>query len=123
LRVLSPFDPALRDRKRAERLFGFSYRIEVFVPEARRTYGYYVFPILEGDRVVARVDMKAFRDRDVLKVKALWPEAGVRWGKGRHAAFEAELARLVRLAGVAHYAFSDGWLRDGAGKVAGANPA
>jgi uncharacterized protein YcaQ len=123
LRVLSPFDPALRDRKRAERLFGFSYRIEVFVPEARRTYGYYVFPILEGDRIVARVDMKAFRDRDVLEVRALWPEAGVRWGKGRHAAFEAELARLIRLAGVSRYAFNDGWLRIGAGKVAGANPA
>lgn len=111
LRVLSPFDPALRDRNRAERLFGFSYRIEVFVPEARRTYGYYVFPIFEGCRAVGRVDMKAFRDRNVLEVRALWPEPGVRWGKGRQAAFEAELARLTRLAGVAAYAFSDDWLR------------
>ena len=46
LRIVSPFEPALRDRKRAERLFGFSYRIEIFVPEPKRTYGYYVFPIL-----------------------------------------------------------------------------
>lgn len=120
LRVLSPFDPALRDRKRAERLFGFSYRIEIFVPEARRVYGYYVFPILEGARVVARVDMKAFRDQDVLTVCALWPEAGVRWGKGRQAAFEAELARLTRLAGVSDYGFEDGWLRSGTGNRAGA---
>ncbi|MEP2628254.1 MAG: crosslink repair DNA glycosylase YcaQ family protein [Rhizobiaceae bacterium] len=112
LRVLSPFDPALRDRKRAERLFGFNYRIEVFVPEAKRTYGYYVFPILEGDRLVGRVDMKAWRDRDVLQVRALWPEAKVRWGKGRIAALEAELARLTRLAGVGTYGFDDGWLRD-----------
>ncbi|MGZ2256012.1 winged helix-turn-helix domain-containing protein [Roseobacter sp. A03A-229] len=111
LRVLSPFDPALRDRKRAERLFGFDYRIEIFVPEAKRKYGYYVFPILEGDRLVGRVDMKAFRDRDVLQVRALWPEPRVRWGKGRVAAFEAELARLTRLAGVGHVAFDDGWLR------------
>lgn len=112
LRVLSPFDPALRDRKRAERLFGFDYRIEIFVPEPKRKYGYYVFPLLEGDRIVGRVDMKAFRDRDVLCVRALWPEAGVRWGKGRIAAFESELARLTRLAGVSRVDFEDGWLRD-----------
>jgi len=48
VRILSPFDPALRDRKRAEWLFGFRYRIEIFVPEAKRQYGYYVFPVLEG---------------------------------------------------------------------------
>ncbi|MEX0370277.1 MAG: winged helix-turn-helix domain-containing protein [Tateyamaria sp.] len=111
LRVLSPFDPALRDRKRAERLFGFSYRIEIFVPESKRTYGYYVFPLLEGDRVVGRVDMKAHRADDVLRVRALWPEAKVRWGKGRQTAFEAELDRLKRLANVSHVAFDDGWLR------------
>jgi len=111
LRVLSPFDPALRDRKRAARLFDFDYRIEIFVPEAKRTYGYYVFPILEKDRVVARVDMKAFRDRDTLIVKALWPEKNVRWGKARQAAFEGELVRLLRLAGVSQLSFEDGWLR------------
>ena len=111
LRVLSPFDPALRDRKRAARLFGFDYRIEIFVPEAKRKYGYYVFPILEKDRIVARVDMKAFRDKDTLTVKALWPEKNVQWGKARHAAFEAELGRLLRLAGVSQLAFDDGWLR------------
>ncbi|ABG29962.1 winged helix-turn-helix domain-containing protein [Roseobacter denitrificans] len=111
LRVLSPFDPALRDRKRAERLFGFTYRIEVFVPEAKRTYGYYVFPILQGDKIIARVDMKAFRNEDVLRVKALWPEPGLRWGKGRQSAFEGELTRLTRLAGVSKVGFEDGWLR------------
>lgn len=111
LRVLSPFDPALRDRKRAQRLFGFDYRIEIFVPEAKRKYGYYVFPILQGDHLVGRVDMKAFRDQDVLRVRALWPEPRVRWGKGRLAAFEAELSRLTRLAGVSQIQFEDGWLR------------
>ena len=111
LRVLSPFDPALRDRKRAERLFGFRYRIEMFVPASKRVYGYYVFPILQGDSIVARVDMKAHRDRDTLVVRALWPEPGSRWGKGKQAAFEAELARIIRLAGVSQIAFEDGWLR------------
>ena len=115
LRVLSPFDPALRDRKRAERLFGFHYRIEVFVPEAKRRYGYYVFPLLEGDRLVGRIDMKADRKAGVLNVTALWPEPGGRFGAGRSARLEAELARVARLAGVARVDFADGWRRDSQG--------
>ena len=111
LRVLSPFDPALRDRKRAKFLFGFDYRIEVFVPEARRIFGYYVFPLLQGERIVGRVDMKAFRAEDTLRIRALWPEQNVQWGKGRQLAFEAELDRIKRLAGVSRVAFEDGWLR------------
>lgn len=111
VRILSPFDPALRDRKRAERLFGFEYRIEVFVPEAKRRYGYYVFPILEGERLIGRVDMKAHRDQDVLRVRALWPETKIRWAKGRHAAFEAELERVKKVAGVSTVSFEPEWLR------------
>jgi uncharacterized protein YcaQ len=111
LRVLSPFDPVLRDRKRAARLFGFEYTVEMFVPEPKRKYGYYVFPLLERDRLVARVDMKAFRDRDALHVKALWPEKGVSWTPARAKAFEAELHRLTDLAGVSKVSFEDDWLR------------
>ena len=111
LRVLSPFDPALR--KRATRLFGLHYTVEMFVPEAKRKYGYYVFPLLERDRLVARVDMKAFRDKDCLHVKALWPEKGVKWTHARANAFEAELHRLIDLAGVSKVTFEDGWLRLG----------
>ncbi|MCA3443561.1 MAG: YcaQ family DNA glycosylase [Rhodobacter sp.] len=111
LRVLSPFDPALRDRARAERLFGFHYRIEVFVPEAQRRYGYYVFPLLEGARLVGRIDMKAQRDAGVLQVRALWPEPGVRFGAGRMARLEAELDRMARFAGCDRVGFDDGWLR------------
>jgi uncharacterized protein YcaQ len=112
LRILSPFDPALRDRKRAERLFGFHYRIEVFVPEPQRRYGYYVFPVMEGARLVGRIDAKAFRDEDCLRVRAFWPEAGVRMGTGRLARLESELARLARFAGVSRLDFTAGWLRD-----------
>ena len=111
LRVLSPFDPALRDRARAERLFGFHYRIEVFVPEAQRRYGYYVFPLLEGAGLVGRIDMKARRDAGVLQVRALWPETGVRFGAGRLARLEAELDRMARFAGCDRVGFDDGWLR------------
>ena len=111
LRILSPFDPALRDRKRAERLLGFSYRIEIFVPEHKRRYGYYVFPILEGDRLVGRVDMKAERAQDRLHVRALWPERGIRFGKDRRLRLEAALVRSSRLAGVSDVTFERDWLR------------
>lgn len=112
LRVLSPFDPALRDRKRAKALFGFDYTIEVFVPQAKRQYGYYVFPVMEGERLVGRVDMKAHRDRDVLHVRAVWPEPNIRWGKARVKALEGEAERLIRLAGVSKITWEDGWLRN-----------
>ena len=112
LRILSPFDPALRDRKRAEFLFGFFYRIEVFVPEPKRTYGYYVFPVLEGERLVGRIDVKAFRDAGALRVKAFWPEAGVRLTKGRLAKLATELDRLAVFSGCERVEFLDGWERE-----------
>ncbi|MBH1973718.1 MAG: YcaQ family DNA glycosylase [Rhodobacteraceae bacterium] len=115
LRILSPFDPALRDRDRAEFLFGFFYRIEVFVPEAKRQYGYYVFPVLEGDRIIGRIDVKAFRDAGALRVKAFWPEAGVKLGAGRQAKLEAELARLAAFADCDRVEFLEGWKREGLG--------
>ncbi|MFN3991308.1 MAG: winged helix-turn-helix domain-containing protein [Tabrizicola flagellatus] len=112
LRILSPFDPALRDRDRAEFLFGFHYRIEVFVPEPKRVYGYYVFPVLEGDRLVGRIDVKAFRDVGSLRVKAFWPEVGVKLTKGRRAKLEGELDRLAVFAGCDRVEFADGWERE-----------
>ena len=111
IRVLSPFDPALRDRARCERLFGFHYRIEVFTPAAKRKYGYYVFPLLEGDRLIGRIDMKAHRDKGVLHVTALWPERGVRWGRGRGERLEAELERVRRFAGLERVTYTDEWLQ------------
>lgn len=112
LRILSPFDPALRDRARAEFLFGFFYRIEVFVPEPKRVWGYYVFPVLEGERLVGRIDVKAFREAGALRVKAFWPEAGVRLTKARRAKLEAELDRLAAFAGCERVEFLDGWERE-----------
>ena len=111
LRVLSPFDPALRDRKRAERLFGFHYRIEIFVPEAKRRYGYYVFPVMEGDRLIGRIDMK--REGTVLAVRAFWPEDGVRMGAGRVSALLTELARAAAFGGCDEVRYADGWIQDG----------
>ena len=109
VRILSPFDPALRDRARAERLFGFHYRIEIFVPAAKRRYGYYVFPVMQGDRLIGRIDAK--RDGGALRVAAFWPEQGVAMGKGRLAALTAELERVARFTGLSDMQFDPGWLR------------
>ncbi|MBU2359028.1 MAG: winged helix DNA-binding domain-containing protein [Alphaproteobacteria bacterium] len=111
VRILSPFDPALRDRKRAEWLFGFHYRIEIFVPAPRRRYGYYVFPVWEGTRAIGRIDMA--RQGAVLAVRAFWPEAGVAMGQGRLARLQAELARAARFGGCETVDYAEGWLRNG----------
>ena len=109
IRVLSPFDPMIRDRNRTERLFGFFYRIEIFVPEPKREYGYYVFPLLEGDRLIGRIDMKADRKKGTLDVKRLWLEPRVKASAGRIEKLEAELERLARFAGVEQVVYLDGW--------------
>lgn len=109
IRVLSPFDPLLRDRARTERLFGFFYRIEVFVPEARRQYGYYVFPLLEGDRLIGRIDMKAERGEGALAVRRLWLEPGVRASAGRMERLDAELSRVARFCGAERVTYGEGW--------------
>lgn len=111
IRILSPFDPALRDRERTERLFGFRFRIEIFVPEAKRRYGYYVFPVMERDRMIGRIDAKAFRAEGRLAVRAFWPEPGVTMGTDRQARLRAELRRLSRFAGCGEVTFASDWLR------------
>ena len=100
----------VRDRRRTEQLFDFFYRIEIYVPKEKRQYGYYVFPILEGDRFVARIDM-ARGASGALEVAGVWPEARVRFGAARTRALEAELTRLARFAGCDGVTFLDGWLR------------
>ncbi|PVH29834.1 winged helix-turn-helix domain-containing protein [Pararhodobacter oceanensis] len=100
LRILNPFDPVIRDRNRLSRLFGFDYRVEMFKPAAQRIWGYYVFPILEGQRFVGRIEVKADRRASELQVLAFWPEPGIDWPASRHEKLAAELERMRRFTGV-----------------------
>lgn len=100
LRIINPFDPLIRDRSRFARLFGFDYRIEIFVPAAKRKWGYYVYPLLEGDRFVGRIEIKADRSQKQMKVINFWQEAKANWTPKRLQKLDAEIERFARLIGI-----------------------
>lgn len=107
MRLLSPFDPVLRDRQRAMRLFGFDYRFEAFVPAAKRKYGYYTLPMLEGDRFVGRADAKFHRDRSTLALRVFW-EAGIKSTRARRAMLDDAASRLALQIGAERSELSGG---------------
>jgi uncharacterized protein YcaQ len=91
---LSPFDRLIHDRDRAEALFGFRYRLEMYVPKAKREYGYYVLPILRGDRLIGRIEPVFDRKTAVLRVNSVYWEPGV-----KPVSLERPLRALARFVG------------------------
>jgi uncharacterized protein YcaQ len=91
---LSPFDRLVHDRNRAEALWGFYYRLEMYVPKAKREYGYYVLPILRGDRVIGRIEPVHDRKAGELHVLGTWWEDGV-----KPVSLQAPLRNLARFLG------------------------
>jgi uncharacterized protein YcaQ len=91
---LSPFDGLIKDRKRTETLFDFFYRLEMFVPKSKREYGYYVLPILRGDRLVGRIEPVFDRKAAVLRVAGIWWQPGA-----KPVSLERPLRELARFVG------------------------
>jgi uncharacterized protein YcaQ len=107
--LVSPFDPLIWRRDRVARLFDFDYRIEIFVPAAKRRWGYYVLPFLLNDRLVARLDLRANRAANSLQVLGVWREKKV--GNIRNE-LRGELDSLARWLDLERVTFPDGlpWL-------------
>ncbi|MEY4554323.1 MAG: hypothetical protein RL197_750, partial [Actinomycetota bacterium] len=76
--VVSPFDPVCWNRDRTSRIFGFDYKIEIYVPEPKRTFGYYSLPVLHNGNLIARLDLKSNRQENTLQVQSSWAEESVR---------------------------------------------
>jgi uncharacterized protein YcaQ len=107
--LLCPFDSLLWRRERAEELLDFRYRIEIYVPPAKREYGYYVLPILHEGRLVGRLDPKLHRDRGLLEIKSLHLEEGFDGGSGFVTGLRESLASLAEFTGADDLKLPRGW--------------
>jgi uncharacterized protein YcaQ len=105
--LLSPFDNMIIDRRLTERLWGFPFRMELYVPKAKREYGYYVLPILHGDQLIGRVEPRFDRRRGAMVVEGLWLEPDVKPTAALRRAITAELTDLAGFVGAAAVEYGD----------------
>jgi hypothetical protein len=94
--LLSPFDPLVWDRARAQNMFDFEYAIECYTPAPKRRYGYFVLPLLHRGSLVGRLDAKAHREEGVFEIKALFLEPGLAPAPGLVADVAEAIARTAR---------------------------
>ncbi|XTZ37043.1 winged helix-turn-helix domain-containing protein [Salmonella enterica] len=104
--VLSPFDPLVWDRKRAEQFFDFSYRLECYTPAPKRQFGYFVLPLLHRGRLVGRMDAKMHRKLGVLEVIALWLEPGVKATRTLEKGLQSAISEFAHWQGAHRVAFN-----------------
>lgn len=104
--LLSPFDGLIRDRDRTELMWDFYYRIEIYVPKAKREFGYYVLPILYGDKLVGRIDSNMDRKKGIYTIQNIYWEDGVRQSKALVNSVKREIEKLRRFLGAEQVEFS-----------------
>jgi uncharacterized protein YcaQ len=111
--LLSPFDTLIRDRARAEALFGMRYRIEIYVPPAKREYGYFAMPILHDDELIGRIDPRVDRENETLVVNAVHLQPGVKHDRETGQAVARALDDLARFTGASRVSLPAGARRAG----------
>ncbi|WP_188195286.1 winged helix-turn-helix domain-containing protein [Nonomuraea sp. SYSU D8015] len=105
--LLSPFDNLICDRERTERLWGFAFRTEMYVPKAKRRYGHYIMPILHGERLVGRLVPRLDRRRKVLEIEGLFPEPGAAADEATTEAVGRAIADLAAFAGAREVVYGE----------------
>ena len=100
IKIINPFDPAIRDRIRLKNIFGFDYKIEIFVAKEKRIWGYYVYPLLFENEFIARIELKADRKIKELTVLNFWKENNVIWDDEKQKLLDIELRDFASFVGI-----------------------
>jgi uncharacterized protein YcaQ len=100
IQIINPFDPAIRDRIRLKKIFDFDYKIEIFVPKKKRVWGYYVYPLLQDNNFIGRIELQANRKENTLNVINFWQEEGTIWNDKKLKKLDIELTSFALLIGI-----------------------
>jgi uncharacterized protein YcaQ len=107
IQIINPFDPAIRDRIRLKSIFDFDYKIEIFVPKEKRVWGYYVYPILLGNKFIGRIELQANRKTKQLNILNFWKEKGTLWNDTKEKKLQIELSSFASLIGIENINYSN----------------